>query len=314
MEFKDYYKILGVAPDASVADIKREYRKQARANHPDLNQGKPGAEALFKEVNEAHEVLSDPEKRRQYDEARRYHELYGDGGPGPGVGAGAGDGGAWRFYSGGDGFAEGENFGDFSEFFESLFGSRGRPGAGSGGQGMFRGADLRATLNVSLEDLYNGTQRTFELEGETIQVKIPRGFSSGTTLKLAGRGQPGMGGGPRGDLLLKIEMARHALFERRENDLYCDYPVDLYTMILGGNEQIQAPRGPVRLRVPAESQNGAVLRLKGLGMPVFGTEDRFGDLFVKLVARLPRDLNEDERETFRRLAGRAADQPAAPAK
>lgn len=343
MEFKDYYKILGVPPEADAARIKSEYRKKARENHPDLHKGDAAAEARFKEVNEAHEVLGDPDKRRKYDEYLKYRKAYGDRvGPfdpaGPGFGGGPGtagsgpfnsgpegfqgfwtgdDGGSYRYYSGGDGSAGGADFSGFSEFFEQLFGGGGGGGRPAGfgfggdtggstasgrGTGVFRGGDLKSALTVRLEELYRGGERAFELNGETIKVKIPPGFPEGGTLKLTGRGQPGVGGGPRGDLLLKVSAEKHARFERRGDDLHCDYPVDLYTMLLGGEESVETLRGRVSLRIPAGSRNGAVLRLKGMGMPVFQKSGKFGDLYVRLAVQLPGELSAEEKAVFEKLA------------
>ena len=328
VEFKDYYKILGLEPEATDAEIKSAYRNLARSYHPDLNQEDARAEARFKEVNEANEVLGDPEKRAKYDELRRYRDTYGEM---PGMGQGdfggfegfqgfrggpGAQGATYRFYTG-DGFAEGAggNFGDFSDFFETLFG--GGAGGFSGGSGpfrggsrVFRGGDLRSELTVTLEDLYHGAERQFELNGERVKVRIPAGFPEGGTLKLTGQGRPGQGGGPRGDLLLKVRAREHERFTRRGDDLHCEVEVDLYTMLLGGSVTLATPDGALKLNVPTATQNGTVLRLKERGMPVFATgaksDDpaRRGTLYAKLIVRLPETLSDDERAAFTRLAGR----------
>jgi curved DNA-binding protein len=295
MEFVDYYKILGVNKDASVSDIKAAYRKLARKYHPDLNPNDKEANKKFQQINEANEVLSDPEKRKKYDKygqdwqhaeefekARQYQG---------------------RQRAGGD---EGHNFsgsqfdGDFSDFFSSMFGESG--GRGRGRQTKFRGEDYNAELHLSLEDAYTTHKQTLTVNGKNIRITIPAGVENGQVIKLKGHGGPGINGGPNGDLYITFVIAEHPAFKRLGNDLYITAEIDLYTAVLGGDFTIDTLSGKIKLKVNPETQNGTKIRLKGKGFPVYKSEGQFGDLYVTYSVKLPTNLTERQRELFRELA------------
>jgi curved DNA-binding protein len=285
MEYKDYYKILGLKKEATTDEIKKSFRKLAVKYHPDKNAGDKAAEEKFKEISEANEVLSDPEKRKKYDEMGENWQQYAQ------QGADFGQANRQRYsYSGGQDFGGG----DFSDFFESVFG--GRFNASRGSQ---KGSDYSAEVELSLEEAYNGTSRLLEVSGEKLQMKFKPGVKEGQTLRIRGKGGPGSNG-ERGDIYVNIHVAVHPHFERKENDLYCEAPVDLYTLILGGKAMIHTLKGTIKIDIPKDAENGKTLRLKGMGMPVFGTE-KTGDLYAKVKAILPKDLSEEEIEIFKQL-------------
>jgi len=298
MEYKDYYKILGVSKNASQEEIKKAFRKLAVKYHPDKNPGDKSAEAKFKEINEANEVLSDPVKRKQYDEL----------------------GSNWKQYQRGDGFDWNKyrqhhtdfddsffsNFGNsgFSDFFEAFFGrgfNQGRTRNRSG-HIKYKGQDIHAELSVSLEEAFKGSEKIFEINGQKIKLKIRKGIRDGQVLKLTGKGYPGQNGGSPGDLLITVKVTAHPRFKRIDDDLYMDLPVDLYTAILGGNTEIDTFRGKVKLNIPAGTQNGKTFRLPSMGMPVYNHDNKYGDLYVKTEIIIPANLSGDEINLFKRLA------------
>lgn len=307
--YKDYYQILGVPRNATEKEIKSAFRKLARQWHPDVNPGNKEAEEKFKEIAEAYEVLSDPEKRRQYDAlGPDWQRAAAAGGAGPWA-AGAPGGRRYEYRT-----ITPEDLRDlfgtespFSDFFESLFG-RARGPAGRGVRvGPRRGSDVEASLEVSLEDAFRGATRRLTIEepgGRTreVEVRIPPGVADGTRLRLAGQGEPGVDGGPPGDLYLRVSVRPHPRFERRGDDLYTTVQVPLTTMVLGG--QIEVPTlggGTLTITVPPETPNGRTLRLRGQGMPRLRQPAARGDLYVRCEALLPEHLTEEERELFRRL-------------
>ena len=313
MEYKDYYKILGVDKKASQDEIKKAYRKLAIKYHPDKNKDNAEAENKFKELNEANEVLSDKEKRKKYDELGenwKYYQQSGGADQGFDWSQYANQGGGGRqqqyTYSSGD---MGGGFGDaggFSDFFETLFGQ----GFG-GGQtrsrssrrsARMKGQDVSAEMSVTLEDAYKGADKYFDLDGESIKLKIKPGIGDGQTLKLTGKGNPGYNGGPKGDLLLKIHVLKDPMFERKENDLYTDLRVNLYIAILGGKAPLKTLKGTININIPKESQNGKVLRLQGMGMPVYGKANSFGDLYAKVYIETPVNLSDKELSLFKELS------------
>jgi curved DNA-binding protein len=297
MNYKDYYKVLGIAKTASTDDIKKAFRKLAVKYHPDKNPGDKAAEEKFKEVNEANEVLSDPEKRKKYDElGENWQQFQQQGNSREDF-----DREQWQNTGGGQQYSYSEGFGDesnFSDFFESVFG--GRFGGGKS-QKTQKGNDYRAEAEISLEEAYNGTTRTMEVNGEKLQMKFKPGIKDGQTLRIKGKGGHSNTKGERGDIYVTIHIPPHPHFERKENDLYCEAPIELYTLILGGKAIIRTLKGMIKTGIPKETENGKVLRLRGMGMPVFGQDNVYGDLYVKVKAILPKDLSDEEIELFQQL-------------
>lgn len=311
MDYKDYYKVLGVDKEASQDEIKKAYRKLAIKYHPDKNKDNAEAENKFKEINEANEVLSDKEKRKKYDELGENWKYYQQSG-------GADQGFDWSQYANQGGSSQrqysyggdpGGGFGDaggFSDFFETLFG-QGFGGAQTRGRSSRRtakmkGADVSAEMSITLEDSYKGAEKYFDLDGESIKLKIKPGITNGQTLKLTGKGNPGYNGGPNGDLLLKIHVLNDPMFERKGNDLYSDLRVGLYLAILGGKAPLKTFKGTINVNIPKESQNGKVLRLQGMGMPVYGKANSYGDLYAKIYIETPVNLTEKELSLFKELS------------
>ncbi|HET6224990.1 MAG TPA: J domain-containing protein [Bacteroidia bacterium] len=292
MEFKDYYKILGVSKTATTDEIKKAYRKLAVKYHPDKNQGNKAAEEKFKEANEANDVLSDPEKRKKYDELGENWKYYQNGGnPPPHNGFNTG-GRQQQYYSSDE--SDGESF---SDFFESIFGNR--FGGGGGGR-KSKGDDYKTNVTISLEEAYMGTARLLEVNGEKLQMKFKPGTADGQNLRIKGKGGPGGRGGERGDIYVTVHISSHHYFERKGDDLYCEILVDLYTAVLGGKATVNALKGPIQITIPKETENTKVLRLKGLGMPKYGTSD-FGDIYAKVKIVLPKNLTAEEIELFQQL-------------
>ena len=314
MDFKDYYAILGVAKTATDKEIKQAYRKLARKFHPDLNPGNKTAEARFKEINEANEVLGDPDKRKKYDELganwRLYEQQAASGGQ-PFGGASPGQG-TYRTMTPEE---MEELFGDrspFSDFFNTFFGGEvfGRTSGGretrAGRTRRRAGRDVENEIELTLEDAYRGTTRRLvrEQDGEAKQrdVRIPAGVIDGSRVRISGEGEPGVGGGEAGDLYLRVRLAPHPVFERKERDIYVKAPVPLTTAVLGGEAQVQTLSGkPATLRIPPLTQNGVLLRLKGYGMPATGKADPAGDLYARVHVLLPTRLSDEERKHFEAL-------------
>jgi DnaJ-class molecular chaperone len=304
MDYKDYYKTLGLSKGASAKEIKAAFRKLARKYHPDMNPGDAKAEARFKELNEANEVLSDPEKRKRYDELGANWKAYG-GGPPPG----------WPGAQGGRVRVDVRDFGGgrgFSDFFETFFGGRGagqtidfedllRGAQGRGGPQ--RGDDVEYEVDVSLEEVLHGATRSLSLgEGEKprkVEVKIPPGIREGARLRVAGEGPPGPGGGGRGDLFLRVRIRPHATFTRDGDDLQVAVTVPLTTAVLGGEVSVPTLDGPLGIKVPAGSPAGRVFRLRGHGLPRQG--DGRGDILAQLNVSQLHNLTPRERELFEEL-------------
>ena len=331
MEFKDYYSTLGVAKTASEKEIKQAFRKLARKYHPDVNPGDKSAEAKFKEINEAYEVLGDSAKRKKYDELganwRMYEQTGAAGGAGSPFGAqwnvnvGGAPGGGYRTMTQEE---MEEMFGDanpFSDFFTTFFGGGGggggfegggRPGGGRARQRA--GRDVEHELELTLEDAYHGTTRRLAMkhdgQARTVDVRIPAGVSDGSRVRVSGEGEHGVGGAAAGDLYLRIRLAPHSVFERKGRDLYVKVPLPVTTAVLGGEADVPTLAGrPARLRIPPLTQNGQVFRLKGFGMPTVGTAHEKGDLYGRVDVQLPVQLSAEERahyEALAKLSGGAA--------
>jgi len=302
MAYIDYYKILGVDKTATQEDIKKAYRKLARKLHPDLNPDDKEAERKFKEINEANEVLSNPENRAKYD---KYGEHWKHGeeyekaqqqqqqqrqSHGNDYGSG---------FSGAD-FGEGE---DFSDFFQSMFGGTGGFGRSSRGSasGKFKGQDVHAELNLSLRDAATTHQQTFDINGKKVRITIPAGVYDGQQIKLKGHGNPGYNGGPNGDLYITFTIPADPDFERIGDDLKTKVAIDLYTAVLGGDVKVKTLTGSVNLKVKPETQNGTTVRLKGKGFSVYKKEGEFGDLFVTYDVKLPTNLTDKQKQLFEQL-------------
>ncbi len=327
MEYKDYYKTLGVKKSATEKEIKKAYRKLAQTYHPDKNPGDKAAEERFKDINEAYEVLSDSDKRSKYDQFGSQWQQFQRAGGRPedfnwGQWASGGQpGGATYTRSvtpeefeqmfGGTGFGAS----GFSDFFETLFGSMGRSrgsgqtGFGNGFNDPFarspraqRGQDIEHKVQVTLEEAFQGTTRQLQWEdGRTITAKIPRGVKTGSRVRLSGQGQPGYAEAASGDLYLVIELLPHPVYQRDGDDLKLELPVDLYTAVLGGKVEVKSLDRAVKLTIPAETANGKQFRLRGLGMPRLRQPDQRGDLFAVVSVQLPTDLSQEEKALFRQL-------------
>lgn len=298
MEFKDYYKTLGVSKTASTEEIKKAYRKLAVKYHPDKNQGNKAAEEKFKEANEANDVLSDPEKRKKYDELGENWKHYQPGNPPPRQGYGAA-GSRQQYYSSDEDFG-GSNF---SDFFESIFGSGSRFGGGS--RGPVKGEDYQTNVTISLEEAYTGTARLLEVSGEKLQIKFKPGTADGQNLRIKGKGGPAGKNGTRGDIFVTLHVSPHSYFERKEDDLYCEITVDLYTAILGGKATVRTLKGNIQITIPKETDNGKVLRLKGLGMPKYANPTEFGDIYAKVKLQIPKNLSKEELDLFQQLKNKS---------
>lgn len=295
MEYVDYYKILGINKDAGESDIKSAYRKLARKFHPDLNPNDKEANKKFQQINEANEVLSDPEKRKKYDKhgndwkhaeefekARQSQSRQGNT---------EGD------YS----FSGSEFGGNFSDFFSSMFGqSAGR--SSSGKQAKFRGEDYNAELHLGLQDVYTTQKQTLTVNAKKIRITIPAGVENGQVIKLKGHGGEGINGGPNGDLYITFVIADHIIFKRSGNDLYTTVEIDLYMAVLGGELMLDTLAGKLKLKVNPETQNGTKIRLKGKGFPAYKNEGQFGDLYVTYSVKIPANLTERQKELFRELS------------
>ena len=299
MAFIDYYKILGIDKSASEADIKKAYRKLARKYHPDVNPDDKEAELKFKEVNEANEVLSDPEKRKKYDKYGKdwkHADQFEQAG-----GAGAGR----RQYSqegAGAGFGGG-GFGgqDYSDFFESMFGGSGG-GFRQGGRSVkFKGQDYNAELQLNIQDAYKTHKQVLTVNGENIRLTIAAGIADGQTIKIKGKGAPGINGGPNGDLYIKFNIQNNTKFQREGDNLYANVEVDLYTAMLGGELVADTFDSKVKLKVAPETQNGTKVRLKGKGFPVYKKEGQFGDLILTYSIKNPTNLSAEEKKLFEEL-------------
>ncbi len=322
MASKDYYQILGVNRNASEKEIKQAYRRLARKHHPDLNPGDKSAEARFKEMNAAYQVLSDPEKRKKYDQFGdqwEYADQFAKAGGQQGV--------RWDTGRGGTTFEYGDMSG-LGDIFSSLFGDAGM--ASRARRGAQRGQDVESPVEISLEEAYHGSRRVIQLQttdpctacggtgrvgnrvctmcggtgGKVIprrlEVKIPPGVKDGSRIRMAGEGASGRAGGRKGDLYLVVRVLPHKIFERKGDDIYGEVSVPLATAVLGGEVRVPTLDGNLSLKIPPETQNGKLFRLVGKGMPRLGSANH-GNMFAKVSVVLPTNLTEEERRLFERL-------------
>lgn len=293
MNFVDYYKILGIDKTATPKDIKNAYRKLARKHHPDLNPNDKDAQKNFQQINEANEVLSDPEKRKKYDEygadwqhaeefekQKQYNQQSTGSRRTSRSGAQSGS--------------------DFSDFFESMFGGGG--GDGRGRQMKYRGEDYTSELHLELIDAYTTHQQTISVNGQKIRITVPAGIENGQIIKISGHGGSGVNGGPNGDLYITFSITNHSVFKRLDNNLYATIDLDLYTAVLGGEIILDTLNGKVKLKVKPETQNGSKVKLKGKGFPVYKKEGLFGDLFITFSIQIPTNLTDQQKELFTQLA------------
>ncbi|CAM3332412.1 DnaJ C-terminal domain-containing protein [Zobellia roscoffensis] len=293
MDYIDYYKVLGVTKSATEKDIKKAYRKMARKYHPDVNPNDSAAEKKFKEINEANEVLGNVENRKKYDQygkdwmhAEQFEKAKAQHG------------------SRGGGQQYGQDFGggDFSDFFESMFGGGGGFSQRGGQQTRFRGQDLNAQLRLNLRDAFTTQKQTLTVNGKNIRLTIPAGIENGQTIKIPGHGGPGRNNGPKGDLFLKFIIDNNTSFKRDGNNLYKDVDVDLYTAILGGEITVDTFDGKAKLKIKPETQSGTKVKLKGKGFPIYKKEGQFGDLYITYNIQTPTNLSDKEKVLFTQLA------------
>ncbi len=297
MEYKDYYKILGIDKKANQEDIKKAYRKLARQFHPDKNAGNKEAEEKFKAVNEANEVLGDAEKRKKYDELGQNWSKFGSQGQRGGNSPYGGQ----QFEGDSGDFFGGEGGSGFSDFFEAFFArSTGRQGK-TRSQTQFNGQDYEAKLEITLEEAFLGTSRIIKVHEERLRITTKTGAYNGQVLRIRGKGANGSSDKYRGDLYVKVQVVKHPVYTRRGDDLYKDHNIDLYTAVLGGDSIVETINGSIKLKIPAGSQSGKNIRVKGKGMPVYGKEDLYGDLYLQLIIKLPENLTKEEARLFEQL-------------
>ncbi|HKK41768.1 MAG TPA: J domain-containing protein [Bacteroidales bacterium] len=292
MEYIDYYRILGIDKSATQKEIKSAYRKLARKYHPDINPNDKDAKKNFQLINEANEVLSDPDKRKKYDHYGKdwkHAEEY----------AGAANR-QQSQASGGRSYTNTRFDSSFSDFFENLFG--GSAGYESGRRIKFRGEDYTAELHLNLADAYTTHKRTLNVNGKQIRITIPAGIINGQTIKITGHGGPGINGGPNGDLYITFLIERNDTFRRSGNDLYTTVEIDLFTAVLGGEITVDTISGKVKLKVKPETQNGTKVKLHNKGFPVYKKADQFGDLYITYSVKIPTGLTEKQKALFTELS------------
>ena len=294
MPFIDYYKVLEIDKKATEAEIKKAYRKMARKYHPDLNPNDKVAEQKFKELNEANEVLSNPENRKKYDQHGENWEHADEINKQQSQ--------QRQYSNAGGGFGNAQSGGqDYSDFFESVFGGGGA-GRQGGGQRSYKGQDFNAELQLDLRDVFEDNKRTLTVNGKNIRLTIPAGVENGQIIKISGHGADGQNGGPKGDLYITFSINNDANFKRDKENLYSTIDLELYTAVLGGEITIPTFDGKVKLKVAAGTQNGTQVKLKGKGFPVYKKEGQFGDLYVTYNIAIPTHLTEKQTELFTELS------------
>lgn len=307
MDFKDYYKILGVDKKASAEEIKRAYKKLAKQYHPDTNKNSD-AETKFKDLSEAYTVLGDADKRKKYDELGSSWQSHRQTG-------GTGDDFNWQDWMNQNqrtksaGRRTGQSVGDIfdgggiSDFFEKVFGGgfSGRGPSPKQQVSSVKGEDFQTDVELTLEEAFTGASRLMSLNNEKFEIKFKPGIKDNQILKISGKGYPSKNGGPNGDLIIKIKVAENSKYERLGDDLNMEAHIDLYTAILGGESKIATLGGNLKINISPETQNGKILKLKGQGMPLYSDNSLRGELFIKLLVKLPTKLTEKERELFTEL-------------
>lgn len=299
MAFLDYYKVLGIDSSASQDEVKKAYRKLARKYHPDLNPDDDDAKKRFQEINEANEVLKDPEKRKKYDqygaswkhseEDQRAQEQYSQTRDNP--------------FDGFDfNYSGNYDTGEYSDFFEELFGSRFGSGQRSGPRGSFRGQDYETVLELSLQQAAETHQQTFTIAGRNIRITVPAGVTDGQKIRLKGQGGEGINGGPKGDLYITFTLRPDPRFERKGNDLYSHLEIDLSTALLGGETLVDTLTGKINVKIKPETQNRAKIRLKSKGFPIYKQAGQYGDLYAQIHVKLPTGLTDGQKKMIRQFA------------
>ena len=291
MEFTDYYKTLEIPKSATAADIKKAYRRLARKYHPDLKPNDKEAERKFKELNQANEVLSNPENRKKYDKYGKdwkHATEFEQSGYNPNEQQNSGRKGQSSDFSG-----------DFSDFFESIYGNQ---GGGRQRTSQFSGQDLNASLQLSLKDVYTTQKQTLTVNNKKIRITIPAGVENGQVIKISGHGAPGTNGAANGDLFITFSIIDSSGFKRQGSNLYADTEVDLYTALLGGEILVNTFDGKAKLKIPEGTTTGTKVKLKGKGFPVYKKEGQFGDLFITYIIKLPGNLSNKEKELFTELS------------
>lgn len=301
MQFKDYYKILGVSKTASQEEIKKAFRKLAVKYHPDKNPGDKAAEEKFKEANEANEVLGDPEKRKKYDRlGENWRDYEKTGGDGHDFDWSRWSGQSGRSRGGSSGFEEGQ----FSDFFESIFGG-GFSGFSSGRQSRpVRGEDLEAEMEITMDDIFHGSSRQVNINGNRVNLKLKPGLRDGQVLRMKGKGQAGYNGGAPGDLLITVRHAENPVYKLKGNDLYFDQYLDAFTAMLGGKVTVRTFDKNIKIDVPAGTDSNKTFRLKGMGAPNYEDNAQRGDAYVRMIISVPKDLSNQEREELEAMRKR----------
>ena len=301
MDYKDYYKILGVDKKATQAEIKKAYRTLAVKHHPDKNPGNKESEEKFKTINEANEVLSDPDKRKKYDELGENWNQQAQYKNRNGSNPFEGTTGSEYDESGSTHDAFGGGDGDFSDFFEQFFSSRTGKAKGQNRSSAFRGEDYQTEMEITLEEAYHGTSRIVQLENEKLRITTKPGSYDEQLLNIKGKGAKGSSDVYNGNLLVKIKVKSNSHFVRKGDNLYYNLTTDLYTAVLGGEILVNTLSGQVKMKISAGSQNGKSIRLKGKGMPLYGKTNEYGDLYIQLEVKIPTELNDKQKELFETL-------------
>lgn len=303
MAYIDYYSILGVSKTATADEIKKAYRKLARKYHPDVNPNDEEAKRKFQQINEANEVLGNPDNRKKYDEygenwkhAEEYEKARQEQAKRGGFADYSNFGGGY----GGGSYSFSSEDGEFSDFFESIFGNRTRSGGYQTRQ--FRGQDYTAEMHLTLQDIYTSHKREIAINNKKLRITVPAGVADGQVIKLNGQGGSGSNGGPNGDLYITFIIAEDPHFKRVGDDLYSTVSINLYKAILGGEITVNTFDGKAKLKIAAGTQNGTKVRLKGKGFPVYKQEGKFGDLFITYSIAIPTNLSNEQRELFEKLA------------